>query len=89
MVDTSANADGSDMQNFEYHTGLNSLLRAVSIDLESRELSANDLIINLNVDFAKMLEGVDFTTELSTHTFDNMPLAEKVTENALNAITLD
>lgn len=89
MVDTSANADGSDMQNFEYHTGLNSLLRSVSIDLESRELSANDLIINLNVDFAKMLEGVDFTTELSTHTFDNMPLAEKVTENALNAITLD
>jgi len=89
MVDVSANADGSDMQNFEYHTGLNSLLRTASIDMESRELDANTLIINLNVDFAKMLEGVDFTTNLSTHTFDNMPLAAKITENALTSITLD
>lgn len=89
MLDASASADGSDMQSFEYHTGLNSLLRSTSIDMESRVLDANTLMINLNVDFSKMLEGVDFTTQLSTHTFDNMPLAEKVTENALTAITLD
>ncbi len=88
-VDVSPNADGSDIRNFEYHTGLNSLLREVYIDLNSKELDANDLIIRVNVDFEKIFAEVDFTTELSTHTFDNVPLAEKITENTVNAITVE
>lgn len=89
MVDASPNADGSDMQKFEYHTGMNMLLRTVEYDLNSFEVENGKVMVPLKVDFEKAFEGIDFTTELVTHTMDNMPLAQKVSDNMVNAITLD
>ena len=89
MVDASANADGSDIKQFEFHTGLNSLLRSVTLNLGAKEIVTDGVSLELKVDFEKLLEGVDFTAEWSTHTFDNRPLAEEITENATLSISLD
>lgn len=84
VVDTTMAADGSAKSGFQYHTGGNDLLRTVTIE-STPSRRGNTLVYQLNLDLKKVLEGVDFTTELSTHTFDNMPLAIKVTENYKNA----
>lgn len=84
VVDTTAAANGSAKSGFQYHTGSNDLLRTVTIEA-SPNRQGNTLKYELNLDLKKALEGVDFTTELSTHTFNNMPLAIKVTENFKNA----
>mgnify|MGYP001033770257 CR=1 FL=1 len=89
MVDASASADGSDLQKFEYHTGMNALLRTVEIPMEELTVEDGKVIVHLNLDFKQVLSNVDFTAELVTHTMDNMPLAMKITENTKEAFTLD
>lgn len=89
MVDASAAADGSEMKRFEYHTGLNDLLRGVELPIDEVNSEGNKITFRVRVDFKQVLKDVDFMTEHSTHTFDNLPLALKITENTTEAISLE
>ncbi|MEX2595579.1 MAG: MbnP family protein [Salibacteraceae bacterium] len=84
-VDASQNADGSDIKTFEYHTGLNSLLRKVELDLDNFSTSGNQAIIEVKVDFEELLADVDFTIDTVTHTTNNLPLATKIADNGSSA----
>lgn len=89
FVDNSVNGDGSSEEAFEYHLGLNQYLNV--IELQDPELiqSGTDLRMTVNVDIEKLLEGFDFTTDLVTHTGNNIPLAEKISNNVEGAFSLD
>lgn len=88
-VDASANADSSLIAKFEYHTGLNQLLRTVSFETEQLILSDGKMNLDIRVDFSKLFADVDLTNEWVTHTSNNMPLAQKVTENAMQLFTIE
>lgn len=87
-VDASANADSSLIAKFEYHTGLNNLLRTVELETSDLSLSDQEIALTIKVDLQKLFENIDFTTELVTHTSNNLPLALKVTENATKAFSI-
>ncbi|MGE0638420.1 MAG: MbnP family protein [Bacteroidia bacterium] len=86
-VDSSPAGNGNADAGFAYHVGNDEFLRTVSIAI-NKNLQGQASVIELNVDFAKMLEDVDFTTELETHSTNNKPLAEKIANKAPEAITL-
>lgn len=86
-VDSSPAGNGNADAGFAYHVGNDEFLRNVSIPI-SKNLQGATSIIELNIDFAKMLEDVDFTTELETHSTNNKPLAEKIANKTPEAITL-
>lgn len=89
MVDTSAAADGTGMTKFEYHTGMDALLREVNLAIESLQVEEGKVVLTVDLDFKQVLADVDFKTELSTHTMDNMPLAIKITDNAQKAFSIE
>ena len=78
MVDTTG--DGTVDAVMEYHLGMNSMLRPVSIMAHS-DLDKGDNHIHLNFDIAALFTDVDFVNDGSTHTMDNMPLAMKIANN--------
>ena len=86
-VDASPAGDGNADVGFAYHVGNDEFLRNASIPI-SKNVQGQSSVIELNVDFAKMLEDVDFTTEQETHSTNNKPLAEKIANKAAEAITL-
>jgi hypothetical protein len=88
-VDASDSANGTDIKFFEYHTGLNALLRTVELPIEQLESQGNVVHLTVRLDLKVLLDQLDFTVDLSTHTMDNMPLAMKITDNALLAFTLE
>ena len=87
-VDTSMAGDDDASGNFTYHTGLDVNLR--SFELGQRAVNINNRVINLKlkVDVSAILENIDFTTELVTHTMNDPVLAAKITQNAENAFTI-
>jgi hypothetical protein len=87
-LDASANADSSLIAKFEYHTGLNQLLRTVELETEALTLADGTMHLDVKVDLAQIFTDVDFTTEWVTHTSNNLPLAEKVTENATTMFSI-
>ncbi|MEQ9186457.1 MAG: hypothetical protein RLP15_01905 [Cryomorphaceae bacterium] len=89
MVDTSAAADGTGMTKFEYHTGMDALLRDVNLAVESLRVEEGKVVFYVDMDFKMVLADVDFKTELSTHTMDNMPLAVKISNNTQQAFTIE
>lgn len=86
IVDTSAAADGSGNAVFEYHIGLNDLLRTVTLGTAPTR-TQNKLNYTIQVDLQKILENIDFKSELSTHTFDNLQVATKIADNCQHAFT--
>ncbi len=86
IVDTSAAADGSGNAVFEYHIGLNDLLRTVTLGTAPTR-TQNKLNYTIQVDLQKILENIDYKSELSTHTFDNLQVATKIADNCQHAFT--
>lgn len=86
-VDTTASANGIPSTGFAYHTGNDEMLRTVSIPL-NKTIEGKESYIELNVDFAKLLEDVDLQTELQTHAGVNDPLSVKIADKMQEAITL-
>lgn len=89
FVDNSLNGDGSSETAFEYHTGLNALLSSVELKDPEFTQSGTELFLEVNVDLGELLNDLDFTTDLITHTGNNLPLAEKITHNVQNAFSLE
>ena len=62
-----------------------------SVELKDPEFtqSGTELFLEVNVDLGELLNDLDFTTDLITHTGNNLPLAEKITHNVQNAFSLE
>lgn len=75
-------SDGDDVVDtpFEVHLGTNNFLTPVSIMLHENVTTEN-YMANLDVNFAAFFDGVDLRSDNTTHTMDNMPLAMQVIGN--------
>ncbi len=87
-VDTTAAANGDADFGFFYHVGFDEFKRDIDLDI-SQDLVGSTAEIGLEIDFAKFFLGVDMRTENSTHSMDNMMLAEKIADNADDAISAE
>jgi hypothetical protein len=89
LVDTSA-AGGSPTVPVEYHIAVDDLYRRVDFTTSALQVAdGSDAVINLNFDIYKLFENVDMATERLTHTFDDMPLAEKIANNYQASFSLE
>lgn len=81
--------DGNDAPEtpFEYHIGKDSNLQSIALEI-NQDMNAENVQINLKVDFAKFFDGVDLSNELVTHTGDGPILAEKIALNAQKAFSV-
>ena len=73
---------------FEIHIGGDSFLRALSYAKSFEVPITGAFELGIDIDWAKALDGVDLRNA-TTHTMDNMPLAQQVLANMLTAITLE
>lgn len=80
--------DGTFENDFAYHIGMDDFLVSDTLHMHKNITSAG-LMIMLNVDYKELFTGLDLTTDLSTHTMDNMPLANKVKANFSEFITYE
>jgi len=80
-VDTNEVADGVLDAGFVFHVGTDDLYRSVSVSENFEVLDDQTTEIHMTIDISKFFEGVDLRTENSTHTMNNVPLAEKVANN--------
>ncbi len=86
-VDSTAAGNGNPTTGFAYHIGNDDMLRNISLTI-NKEVQGNDASIELNVDYAKLLENVDFRTELQTHSTGSQALAQKIADKTAEAITI-
>jgi hypothetical protein len=89
VADTSAAMTGTVDGPFEMHIGADDLLGSVTLSREMIIVSGQNYALNVKVDWAKALTGVDLRNA-TTHTMDNMPLAIQVMDNFVQtAITVE
>ncbi len=88
VADTSATMTGTVDGPFEIHIGGDSFLRALSYAKSFEVPITGAFELGIDIDWAKALDGVDLRNA-TTHTMDNMPLAQQVLANMLTAITLE
>lgn len=84
MVDTTG--DGVVDATAAFHIGMNSFLTSTSTMMHT-DLETGENTLSLNFDVAALFDDVDLSTEYSTHTMDNMPLANKVKANIDDAFS--
>lgn len=87
MVDTSAAGGAGVNKSFQYHIGLDANLVKSSLSSSVINTANQNVVIDLKVDIAKLLENVDFTSEHTTHTFNDPELAAKISANAEASIS--
>lgn len=75
-----ANGDGTPEAPFEYHIGKDSNLRGVSLNIDLNVASETNMV-NVMVNYAKFLEGLDLTTDLISHTGDFPVIAKTIADN--------
>ncbi len=88
VADTSALMTGIVDGPFEIHIGGDSFLRAISLAKTFEVPITGNYELGIDIDWAKALDGVDLRNA-TTHTMDNMPLAQQVIANLLTAITVE
>lgn len=91
FVDASPNANELADDPFAYHIGTLPFKETVPLDFD-RDLVVEDKgnsILDLKIDVLKFFDGLDMTTDLMTHTNDNMPLAAQVADNVRLAISVE
>jgi hypothetical protein len=88
VADTSATMTGTVDGPFEIHIGGDSFLRAISLAKTFEVPITGNYELGIDIDWAKALDGVDLRNA-TTHTMDNMPLAQQVIANLLTAITVE
>lgn len=86
LADT--NNDGNFETTFSYHIGMDMLKRSVSKTIHKDVAKDQDNPIQLTIDLEKFLTNVDFETEYTTHTMNDMPLATKIADNSVTAIDI-
>lgn len=87
-VDTSAAMNAPALFGFEFHIGMDNMLRNVNLTkhFHIENEATNEVMINL--DWSRFFDNLDWQTENSTHTMDNMPAAMKVANNVPNVFSV-
>ncbi|MEM7657988.1 MAG: MbnP family protein [Bacteroidota bacterium] len=84
-VDT--DGDGEVDSLLEYHIGKDAFARMVMLEAH-KEADSEQVMIDLQVDFAKLFEDIDLATQPISHTFDVPEVATKLMDNFVTAITV-
>ncbi len=85
---TDTDGDGVTETGVAYHLGSDPMLK--NFDLTTQiDLEGGENTLTFSFDLATFFTGVDLSTELDTHTGNNLPLAELLHENLGNALTLE
>ncbi len=81
MVDT--DGDGTPETATEYHIGTDNLLTPVSVMVheDTGHDHEDEKMIGLNFDIAQLFNGLDLSTGASTHTGDNIEMAQAIVAN--------
>jgi hypothetical protein len=89
-ADTTANILSQD---YLFHTGLNDLYTTATFNKNFQLNGDETKTLNFNIDAAKMFhtanKSIDLYTESFTHTTGNVPLAEKVRDLFIQAISIE
>lgn len=90
LCDTSLAANGQADFQFFYHVGMDMMKRTIDMSNHPFTIQAgSDKELVLELDLLDVLENVDLRTENETHTFNNMPLAEKIADNFAVSFTME
>ncbi len=90
LCDTSLAGDGQADFQFFYHVGMDMMKRTVDMSNHPFSVKAgSDKELVLELDLLDILANVDLRTENETHTFNNMPLAEKIADNFSTSFTVE
>ncbi|CAG5078752.1 MbnP family protein [Parvicella tangerina] len=88
-VDTSGNGLYEAGEDFIMHVGMNSMRReVVGLMAHFNTVEGQTHNIELDINWAELVAGINLKTDNSSHTMDNMSLAAAVANNAPNAITI-
>jgi hypothetical protein len=88
-IDGQADTDGDGTPDtpMEFHLGTDPLLINYTF-MGHKDLEEGTNEYTMNLDLEKVFTDVDLSTEFSTHTMDNMPLAMKIKDNFATAISM-
>lgn len=90
-VDTLGNGDLDGI--FSYHTGFNSMYREIVIPLNGIEVIEDSTIINIEFDLNKLVNGasgtIDFVEQSAAHSELDIEIFQTLSDNLLNAFTLN
>jgi hypothetical protein len=90
QCDTSLAANGTVNYPYFFHIGMDELNRTVDFSNSPFTVTTSqDLEIGMIFDLLSVFNSVDLLTETTTHTMDNIPLANKVMDNASLGFTLE
>lgn len=88
-VDIDGNGTYDAGEDFLMHVGMNSMARDVQgLLVDFNAVGGMTHNIQLDIDWAELVAGIDLSVDNSSHTMDNMPLAMFVANNAQNAISI-
>lgn len=88
LCDSTAAMNGAIDAPFEMHVGGDSFLRTLQFHNHFDVANAGSHTLHMNIDWGKALDGIELRNG-STHTMDNMPVANQVITNMTTAITFD
>lgn len=91
-VDTTADASGTANTEFVMHLGMDNFLSDIALTSHFEVSSTAHPAVTINMDAEELIGGsIDFTSadDLSTHTMNNMPLANKLKANIANAFSVE
>ncbi len=86
QVDT--DGDGTPETLMQFHTGTNDFLNNFTFEMH-KDIEGDHAHMELEVDFEKLFEGIDLSTEYITHVADHLELAQKFNANVPNAISME
>lgn len=89
VVDIDGNGTYDTGENFVMHVGTNNLLAEnTGLMAHFNAVGGQTHNIELDIDWGAFFTGVDLSVDNSTHTMDNMPLANTVSNNAASVISI-
>ena len=84
---TDTNGDGTPETAMAFHLGTEDFYRVLEATIHM-DVEEADNTLNLTFDLEQLFDGIDLSTDHSTHTANNLPLAEAVRDNIVDSFTL-
>jgi hypothetical protein len=88
-VDTTKRNASAPVTEFFYHIGMDGLKRMITIQTPFTVGKSLKTTVKLKLDLARMLAMIDMKSDISTHSFDNRPLATKLADSWQRAFSAD
>jgi len=88
-VDTTKRSAGAAVTEFFYHIGMDGMKRMITIQTRFSAGKSLKTTVRLKFDLAKMLAMIDMQSDISTHSFDNQPLANRLADSWQHAFSVN